>query len=117
MTAKDRLREFIKFKALNKHKFCVACGFSVGFVNSGAGVSSEKLSVVHDRYPELNMDWLVTGRGDMIRTDKSTLTEDIVSAVERHNRELMNLLQVKNRFIESLEKEISDLKLQQKEEL
>ncbi|SFG55032.1 hypothetical protein [Prevotella sp. KH2C16] len=70
----ERLKCFIAYLGINESQFQQITGLANGFVsstNSNMRNSSKKLISAH--YPELNMDWLISGRGDMLKSDKNTI--------------------------------------------
>jgi len=66
MTSKTRLKQFIDFKGFEYYPFEMKCGLSNGALKKDTGVSSTSLEKIHNTFPELNMDWVITGRGEMI---------------------------------------------------
>lgn len=63
---KQRLLAYIKAKGLKKHQFEKKCGLSVGYVaNIRSSISPEKMKSITSVFPDLNVDWLITGRGTM----------------------------------------------------
>ena len=71
MTLKERLLEFVEFKKMNKRQFQISIGVSNSYIqnlNENIGpLILEKISAV---YPELNIEWLLTGEGNMINEKK-----------------------------------------------
>lgn len=69
-TTKDRLKEYIGRKHMSVRAFERACGFANGFVNSiRKGIGPEKIIVIKDRCPDLDIDWLLYGEGCMIKKE------------------------------------------------
>ena len=72
-TVKERLIAFIESKGLTKNKFETKCGLSRRYVsNISQSISpavSERISLV---FPELNMGWVLTGKGEMLNTEPSS---------------------------------------------
>ena len=62
----DRLFEYIDFKGISKNKFYLNCGLPDGAFKSIKSVGSENLGKIFLIYPELNFDWVITGRGKML---------------------------------------------------
>ncbi len=66
MGIKERLVTFLEHLKIGQKKFEVAAGLSNGFVNNiGNGISTVSTNKIRSAYPELNIDWLLTGEGDM----------------------------------------------------
>ena len=69
MNVKERLKKFIASKGLGQKAFEIECGLSNGYVNNiRRSVTIEKARQILERYPELNISWLMTGEGEMLRT-------------------------------------------------
>lgn len=66
MTAKDRVKQFIDFKHITVNKFCKNNLLSNSFFNNSSAIGSDKLLNIFNNHPDLNMDWVITGRGEMI---------------------------------------------------
>lgn len=72
MDAKSNLLIFIKEKNLSKTDFYKKTGLSNGFLDKGGSVTSANLETILKAFPEISLDWLVTGRGPMLRNDIPT---------------------------------------------
>lgn len=74
-TVKERLIAFISYLGMSKNAFENACGLSTRYVsNISASVSPDKLKQISLKFPELNVEWLLTGQGEMLREIHSTPT-------------------------------------------
>lgn len=72
---KERLIAFISYLGMSKNAFENACGLSTRYVsNISASVSPDKLKQISLKFPELNVEWLLTGQGEMLREIHSTPT-------------------------------------------
>ena len=81
MAVKDRLKEFIKFKHISVRAFCRSVGVSETYVNSmRSSIQPDKLHSIIAHFPELNPLWLLTGEGEMLRTDVNKL----MPPIEKH---------------------------------
>lgn len=77
MGIKERLLVFIKYKEMSKYAFEKSIGVSNGFINSiKKSVGSDKLDEISDVYPELNINWLLTGIGAMLKPQSGKLAKD-----------------------------------------
>ena len=63
---KKRLSIFLK-KIGNNNQFVVKMGYTQGFLNSKGGISESKLMEISKTYSQLNMNWLLTGDGEMTK--------------------------------------------------
>jgi hypothetical protein len=81
MTVKERLLQFIEKQGITKNQFIIKIGIANGFFNTNNGVNTDNLEKIFSFYPELNMDWIVTGRGSM--TIKEVQSEGFLVSEEQ----------------------------------
>lgn len=72
MNEKARIKQFLDYKGISKNKFYVQTGLSVGFLDSGNSLVVDKLKKIINTYPDLNLEWIVTGEGSMIKSQQTT---------------------------------------------
>ena len=66
-TVKERLVLFIKYRGLSQKRFEQIVGLSNGYVNNvSKGLGASKLAEISRQFPELNTEWLLTGKGGML---------------------------------------------------
>ena len=71
-TVKQRLLDFIYHLRVTQKDFCDALGVSNSYVHSiRKSIAPEKLSAISALYPELNIEWLLTGKGEMLNSDRA----------------------------------------------
>lgn len=64
---KERLEFYLLSKRINKSEFGRRIGVSNAFISSmKKSISPEKLAKIKEEFPDLSIDWLMTGEGDMI---------------------------------------------------
>lgn len=69
MSVKERLREFIRYKRLSNSEFCRSIEVSTAFVSSMVkSIQPDKIERITLKYPELNIEWLLTGEGTMLKS-------------------------------------------------
>lgn len=102
MDAKSRLKLFLEYKGITMAEFEGNCGFAHGYVNNIRRAPSVKAcALIALLYPELSIEWLRTGRGDMIQEG---LHKVVLSSEERQSYHRM--LDWRNKRIEELEQEL-----------
>tara|TARA_R110000868_G_scaffold4211_13_gene26626 strand:+ start:32350 stop:32730 length:381 start_codon:yes stop_codon:yes gene_type:complete len=73
----DRLMQFIKFAGLSARKFDISIGASNGYTlrmqKNNASIGSDVIENIVATYPQLNLVWLITGEGEMLKSDTDTL--------------------------------------------
>lgn len=95
----DRLRLFIKSKGLGQTKFEERVGFSRGYISKvKTSIGADKLSNIVEAFPDLNLDWLITGKGKMTSTPvQPAAVEQTTDTLEE------NSVKYKNKYLEMLE--------------
>ena len=67
MTTKERLKLFIQTQNLSVSEFEKSIKVSNGYVNSiTKSIPPDKLSLIVDKYPLINIYWLLLGKGGML---------------------------------------------------
>lgn len=68
-TVKERIKLFLKHLGVGQNSFESNVGWSNGYINNTKNISADKLLSVINEYPQLDIAWLLTGEGDMIKQD------------------------------------------------
>lgn len=73
-TVKDRLTAFLEEKGINKSEFGRRIGVSSAFITSmRKSIQPDKVRSIKEQFPDLNIEWLLTGEGEMtIDADKNS---------------------------------------------
>ncbi|CAA0172457.1 hypothetical protein TMP248_140018 [Tenacibaculum maritimum] len=73
MTIIERLTKYMDYKRLNANKVTVEANLSVGLIGKSikknTGLNSETIEKILHTYTDLNAEWLVTGKGEMLKTE------------------------------------------------
>lgn len=118
----SRIKEFIDYNKISISKFEKTIQTSDGTIRNAikkrSEISSKWLLIISEVYPELNMNWLITGNGNMIgefknKSLKDFSIEEITTYIFKNKEEFKNnaiyvLLmesELKDQVIESLKKE------------
>lgn len=76
MGAKERLRAYLKHKGISQVDFTNNIGASPGYIGAmSKGFGPRYEPVVREKYPDLNIGWLLTGEGEMLCENKSELRQ------------------------------------------
>lgn len=68
MSIKDRARLFVKSQQTTMKAFEKSINASNGYINNiTRSISLEKIDLIVEKYPILNIEWLLTGKGDMLK--------------------------------------------------
>lgn len=74
----DRIFQIIDYKGINKTNFYKEVGLSNGFLDKVKDVGASKLDLILNKYPEINPEWLLTGKGEMLKGEvRSTPAKNI----------------------------------------
>lgn len=69
----DRIRKIIEYYGLNVRQFEQKISASEGqiykYLSRGGGLNSDTLSKILDKCQEISPDWLLLGKGEMLRSD------------------------------------------------
>lgn len=71
MDVKTRLKDYLTYKKVSQNAFCKSLGVSVAYIASiRKSISPDKLLGIAEYYPDLNLSWLLTGQGSMLKDEK-----------------------------------------------
>ena len=73
---KERLKAIARYKELSVTKFEGETGLSNGLVGKVKKPNIETILKVVNRFPEINLQWLLTGDGDMVGEAKKNMPEE-----------------------------------------
>ncbi|NNF75312.1 MAG: hypothetical protein HKN00_09025 [Flavobacteriaceae bacterium] len=69
MKAIHRIMQFVRSKGMSVRRFDISIGAANGYTlrmeKNNASVGSDVLEKIHETYPELNLEWIITGEGEM----------------------------------------------------
>jgi hypothetical protein len=76
---KARLSQFADYKRLSNRKFAKAVDASPNILSRGSSIVSSTLIQIGIVFPDLNMDWVINGRGNMLHesVDKDMLMQQV----------------------------------------
>ena len=79
-TVKERLIRFIKSIRFTQKEFCDSIGVCRSYVSTiRQSLAPEKLSAISAQYPELNIEWLLTGKGEMLNSGRAVSGSVVVT--------------------------------------
>lgn len=95
---KERLKFFLEYSGISQNAFERRCGLSHGYVsNIRKRISVEKRSAIARQFPELNMEWLRSGKGTMLCK--------AVPVTDSERTRYESMITVRNDYIRRLEEE------------
>jgi hypothetical protein len=115
-TVKDRVILFIDYKGISKNAFEKACGLSTRYVsNMRQSIQPDKVKNIALAFPELNTGWLLTGEGEMLKSEVAQSSKgDNSIQVTGTNVDMRNINQSKGssddtKRVKELEQRIEEL--------
>ena len=112
----DRLMQFIKQAGLSARQFDLSIGASNGYTlrmkKNNASVGSDVIENILRVYPQLNVVWLLTGEGSMLKTKikNEPLDFDQLSLEKQEEIEAIIEAKIKERQKEDLERFMQEIK-------
>ena len=95
----DRIKQIIDYKNISVRKFCIEIGVANGFLDKVKDVGSEKVAKILYAFPDINPEWLLTGKGEMIKPQIQAISNDRID-------ELNELINMQRKLIKNLEAEV-----------
>lgn len=115
----ERIKEYIDFKGISKYRFYQETGFSNGFLDKNSNIGSDKCERIIYQYTDVSPEWLLTGKGSMLREAVQPPCEPTSVPFDTMAMRLMDKLDEKdaeNRHLQTelrlMEKELATLKAQ-----
>ena len=69
---KQRILQYIENKYVSKRDFYIKSAISRGTLESNTGITEDILAKFLAIHPEVSLDWLINGSGDIIKKDSVT---------------------------------------------
>ena len=77
MTVKNRVKAYCEAIQMTVSAFEKSIGVANGYVNSiSKSIGIDKVSLILEKYPNINIEWLLTGKGDMLKTKRTPSNPD-----------------------------------------
>jgi hypothetical protein len=107
----DRLMQFIKNSGLSARQFDLSIGASNGYTlrmrKNKASIGSDVIENILNVYPDLNVVWLLTGEGPMLKSQQEEEILDFDNLPPHKQREIERMIEVKIK--ERQREELKDL--------
>ncbi|MCW0509477.1 hypothetical protein [Riemerella anatipestifer] len=75
MTIQERILKVIENKGITPYRFCKDLGFSMGYLDKRGAIGTDKYLKIIEYLNDINPEWLLTGKGEMLKTHKHYTTE------------------------------------------
>ena len=107
----DRLIEFIEYAGLSARQFDISIGAANGYTlrmkKNHASIGSDVIENIIRTYPQLNVVWLLTGEGNMIKNVEEQEVLEFDQLPKSQQAEIERIIEQKIR--ERQEKELKSL--------
>ncbi len=74
----ERLLYFTETKGLSIRQFSKSVGISHSLLKKTTALGSDKLENILSIYPEINPEWLLTGKGNMLKVETDDISRQVV---------------------------------------
>lgn len=99
----ERLQYYMLQKGINDNKITVDAGLSIGLIGkakkNGKAMNSVNIEKILLACPDLNSDWLLTGRGEMLKTNcisKGIPVTTVASSAHKDNKKVASNNEIKD---------------------
>lgn len=99
----SRIIQYIRFKGLSVSVFCTSIGVSKAYLTKAIDFGVSKIVKIKMEYPDIAIEWLLFGKGDMfdLKNSKNTIEEES-NHHEQFNLALLEIIKNKDKQIEDL---------------
>lgn len=110
-SVKQRVISFLKYKGINVNRFEKMCNFSTGFVyNMRVSMQPDKAMRIANTFPDINIGWLLTGEGEMIKKEKLNASENLPDGIS--TKELFEQIKLLNKIVFSQQETIRQMQIE-----
>lgn len=99
MNVSENIAKYVEYKGISINKFSAEIGVSNSYFSKqskiNGSIGSKIVQEIVKKYEDLNIDWLISGRGEMLRE---------VAIKSNFNPEIERFLNLKNVFSEIFER-------------
>ena len=107
----DRLMQFINYSGLSARQFDLSIGASNGYTlrmsKNRASIGSDVIENILRTYPDLNVVWLLTGEGTMLKSQQEDEILDFDKLSPEKQKEIEQIIEIKIK--ERQREELKDL--------
>lgn len=97
-TIQNRVLQYLEYKGITPYRFCKDLGLSMGYLDKKGSIGTDKYLKIIEYYPEINANWLLTGKGEMLKRNvkdllyNESITKSITFSEETKNTKNVILL-------------------------
>lgn len=76
--SKSRFLEFLNRIEISQYKCAQMCGWASGYLTGLKGdFGADKLATIMSIFPQLNIMWIINGKGEMFNSDTTPKSEEV----------------------------------------
>ena len=108
---KDRILQYLDFKGISKYKFYKEANVTSGILSQSNGIAEDNLLKFCSYAPDMSIEWLLLGKGEMIKSYESIDIKDKRKPIvcEKQNDYNSELTILRNDYIKTANKLIQAL--------
>lgn len=115
MATKERFVEYLKTKGIGQTSFEESSGLSRGAISQKSGFSANSIEKIAIACPDLNIDWLITGNGSMLKSEQiSSIQQRLEHFIEEEKidlRDFCKIIELPKSQFHNLNGQISEFRL------
>jgi transcriptional regulator with XRE-family HTH domain len=111
MSLKTRILAFLEKRGISKRQFYADTGLSNGTLDKVENIGSDKVEKIYAAYPEINLVWLITGKGEMFQKGNGTSDQKNGEANKPASERSQAILKANQQSSEELVKRVESLEL------
>lgn len=109
-TIQNRILQYLELKGITPYRFCKDLGISMGYLDKKGAIGTDKYLKIIEYYSDLDPEWLLTGKGEMLRDTVENMGmvndfQEIYGIDEKIIEALKNEISYKDIIIAGLERE------------
>lgn len=107
MNSKERVLQFIDYKGFSNRDFCKKILVSSSYFTKLGAIGSNVMEKIAQEFPQINIDWVITGRGKMMLDPVSNYSFEVEKlSVVNEEAEVYKI--AKDELIDALKNTITD---------
>lgn len=108
---KNRILQYLEYKGVSKYKFYVESRITRGVLDKDSGISEDNIAKFIAYEPNINLEWLLTGKGEMFRQQvDSVMDSQDRYIIDSPNTIRDQLIATQQDLIDNLKEQNSSLK-------
>lgn len=112
-SVKRRVKRVIDYHGMSIRQFEISIGASNGYYGSMKDeMNSKYLRNISSVYPNISIEWLVTGEGSMLKSDSGNITQITQTANGNYNNQTQTVNSTLAGEVQELTKQIQELQQQ-----